>query len=133
MSLLAIPILYPAGNISVINAYHFGVSACTESGLNTSVHPLLRAVYGPTQLTRNSVDLKELKTYQQLYLYFGPIVTNLGFINIMVVVVRLWWFRKHLMKLGIVFTAHHYVHYRAQRRGGREPAFANLLGSTSIV
>lgn len=27
-------------------------------------------------------------------------VTNLGFVNIMVVVVRLWWFRKHLKKLG---------------------------------
>jgi hypothetical protein len=44
------------------------------------------------------VDLKELKTYQQLYLYFLPIVTNIGFINIIVVIVRLWWFRRHLKK-----------------------------------
>lgn len=47
-----------------------------------------------------SVDVKELKTYQQLYLYFVPVVTNIGFINILVVVVRLWWYRKHLKKLG---------------------------------
>jgi hypothetical protein len=46
------------------------------------------------------VDLRDLKTFQQLFLYFIPIVTNLGFINILVVVVRLWWFRKHLKKLG---------------------------------
>lgn len=46
------------------------------------------------------VDLRDLRTYQQLFLYFIPIVTNLGFINILVVVVRLWWFRKHLKKLG---------------------------------
>jgi hypothetical protein len=48
----------------------------------------------------NRVDLKDLKTYQQLYLYFVPTVTNIGFINIIVVVVRLFWFRKHLKKLG---------------------------------
>lgn len=47
------------------------------------------------------VDLRDLKTFQQLFLYFIPIVTNLGFINILVVVVRLWWFRKHLKKLGL--------------------------------
>lgn len=35
-----------------------------------------------------------------MYIYFIPIFTNLGFINIMVVVVRLHWFRKHLKNLG---------------------------------
>ena len=45
MSLLAIPILYPQGNISAINAYHFGVSACTESGLNTYVCSLPGVFY----------------------------------------------------------------------------------------
>lgn len=50
-----------------------------------------------------SVDLKDLATYQQLFLYFIPIITNSGFINILVVVVRLWWFRKHLKKLGQSF------------------------------
>ena len=46
------------------------------------------------------VDVKELKTYQQLYIYFVPMLTNLGFVNIIVVVVRLHWFRSHLKRLG---------------------------------
>ncbi|KAH7113649.1 putative cation transporter [Dactylonectria estremocensis] len=81
MGLLSIPILYPYGNLKVIDAYFFGASASTESGLNT-------------------VDVNLLKTYQQLYIYFIPILTNLGFINIVVVVVRLIWFRKHLEEVA---------------------------------
>ncbi|SPJ70348.1 probable potassium transporter TRK-1 [Fusarium torulosum] len=81
MSLLALPILAPYGNISATDAYFFGASASTESGLNT-------------------VDVKDLKTYQQLYIYFIPIITNLGFINIGVVIVRLYWFKKHLKRLA---------------------------------
>ncbi|KAA8645249.1 hypothetical protein EYZ11_011350 [Aspergillus tanneri] len=42
------------------------------------------------------VDVKDLKTYQQLYIYLIPIISNLGFINILVVVVRLYWFEKRL-------------------------------------
>ncbi|KAH7017002.1 cation transport protein-domain-containing protein [Ilyonectria destructans] len=48
----------------------------------------------------NSVDVNKLKTYQQLYIYFIPILTNLGLINIIVVVVRLIWFWKHLEEVG---------------------------------
>lgn len=48
----------------------------------------------------SSIDVKDLKKYQQLYIYFIPILTNLGFINIMVVIVRLFWFRRHLKRLG---------------------------------
>ncbi|CAM1507526.1 Fc.00g071670.m01.CDS01 [Cosmosporella sp. VM-42] len=76
-TLLGIVVLYPYGNVSAIDAFFFGSSASTESGLNP-------------------VDLKELKMYQQLYLYFVPMVTNMGFINMIVVVVRLFWFKKHL-------------------------------------
>lgn len=47
-----------------------------------------------------SVDVKELKTYQQLFLYFVPMLTNLGFVNIIVVVVRLIWFKKYLNEAG---------------------------------
>jgi hypothetical protein len=47
-----------------------------------------------------SVDVKDLMLYQQLYIYFIPIVTNLGFINAFTVLVRLIWFRKHLKKVG---------------------------------
>ncbi|KAI9896957.1 hypothetical protein N3K66_007979 [Trichothecium roseum] len=73
--------LYPEGNLSAINAYHFGVSASTVSGLNV-------------------VDLNQLKTYQQLFLYFIPTITNIGFINAVVVLVRLYWFRKHLKNIA---------------------------------
>ncbi|EGU87904.1 hypothetical protein FOXB_01590 [Fusarium oxysporum f. sp. conglutinans Fo5176] len=45
-----------------------------------------------------SIDVKDLKTYQQLYIYFIPILTNLGFINIVVVFVRLSWFKRHLKR-----------------------------------
>ncbi|EEU35272.1 uncharacterized protein NECHADRAFT_54501 [Fusarium vanettenii 77-13-4] len=81
MCLLAIPILYPYGNLKAIDCFFFGASSSTESGLNT-------------------VDVKELKTYQQLYIYFVPMLTNLGFVNIIVVVVRLHWFRSHLKRLA---------------------------------
>lgn len=46
------------------------------------------------------MDVKNLYTYQQLYLYFIPMFTNLGFINAFTVLVRLVWFRKHLKKVG---------------------------------
>ncbi|CVL08809.1 probable potassium transporter TRK-1 [Fusarium mangiferae] len=64
-----------------IDAWFFGASASTESGLNT-------------------IDVKDLKTYQQLYIYFIPILTNLGFINIVVVIVRLFWFKRYLKRLA---------------------------------
>ncbi|KAJ5751980.1 hypothetical protein N7520_008897 [Penicillium odoratum] len=63
-------IIYPYGNLRAIDAYFFGASSSTESGLNT-------------------VNINELKTYQQVYIYLIPILGNLGFINILVVVVRL--------------------------------------------
>ncbi|ETS86288.1 hypothetical protein PFICI_00116 [Pestalotiopsis fici W106-1] len=79
MGLLSIAVFYPFGNVSAIDSYFFGASASTESGLNT-------------------VDVKNLKTYQQLYLYFIPMLTNLGFINIIVVIARLYWFEKSIKR-----------------------------------
>ncbi|KAL4808403.1 cation transporter [Aspergillus unguis] len=81
LGLLGLAVLYPYGNISAIDSYFFGASSATESGLNP-------------------VDLKELKTYQQLFLYFVPIISNLEFINILVVVVRLYWFEKRLKEIA---------------------------------
>ncbi|KAJ5297068.1 uncharacterized protein N7443_007961 [Penicillium atrosanguineum] len=77
LSILSLVIIYPYGNLRAIDAYFFGASSSTESGLNT-------------------VDVKALKTYQQVYVYLIPILGNLGFINIIVVVVRLRWFEKRL-------------------------------------
>lgn len=48
----------------------------------------------------SSVDVKALKTYQQVYIYLIPILGNLGFINIIVVVFRVRWFETHLKGLG---------------------------------
>ncbi|KAL2866617.1 putative potassium uptake transporter [Aspergillus lucknowensis] len=79
--LLGLVVFYPYGNVSAINSYFFGVSASTESGLNP-------------------VDVKDLKIYQQLFIYFVPMVTNLGFINILIVIVRLYWFERRLKEIA---------------------------------
>ncbi|EGY23703.1 high-affinity potassium transport protein [Verticillium dahliae VdLs.17] len=47
------------------------------------------------------VDVKDLKTYQQVYLYVVPIITNMMFLNAIVVPVRLFWFRQRLRQAGI--------------------------------
>lgn len=46
--------------------------------------------------------MKDLKTYQQIVLYFTPMITNLGFVNIVVVVVRLRWFRQRFKDVGML-------------------------------
>lgn len=52
--------------------------------------------------TRNSVDLKDLHLAQQLVLYFFPVITNLCFVNIGLVFVRLSCFEKRLKSLGMI-------------------------------
>ncbi|KAL5360235.1 cation transport protein-domain-containing protein [Aspergillus floccosus] len=79
--IMGLVVLYPYGNLTAIDAYFFGASASTESGLNT-------------------VDVKLLKTYQQVFIYVIPIITNLMFINIIVVAVRLHWFEKRLKQIA---------------------------------
>ncbi|EAW19312.1 potassium ion transporter [Aspergillus fischeri NRRL 181] len=82
LSILSLAIIYPYGNLRAIDAFFFGASASTESGLNT-------------------VDVNRLKTYQQVYIYVTPIISNLGFVNIIVVIVRLRWFEKRLKEVGV--------------------------------
>ncbi|KAF9891944.1 hypothetical protein FE257_002907 [Aspergillus nanangensis] len=82
LSLLGIVVLLPYGNLSAVDAFFFGVSSATESGLNV-------------------VDVNKLKTYQQLFLYFVPTVSNIIFMNIIVVIVRLFWFEKRLRAIGL--------------------------------
>ncbi|PHH80502.1 hypothetical protein CDD80_1269 [Ophiocordyceps camponoti-rufipedis] len=62
-------------NLALIDVVFTGASAATESGLST-------------------VDCSTLPLYQQLYIYFIPIVTSAGFINCAVILVRLRCFRK---------------------------------------
>ncbi|KAL3953348.1 hypothetical protein ACCO45_013291 [Purpureocillium lilacinum] len=77
MGLLSLPVLYPLGNLAAVDAYFMGCSASTESGLNT-------------------VDLGPLALYQQLYLYFVPMLTSPCFVNIVVVLLRLRWFDRRI-------------------------------------
>lgn len=60
-----------------MDAYFFGASGSTESGLNT-------------------IDVKALALYQQLVIYFIPILASPQFINTFVVVARLVRFRQTL-------------------------------------
>jgi len=105
---LSLAIIYPYGNLRAIDAYFFGASASTESGLNTSVFlppsPLFPRSWGKAgssdNLSASRIDIKALKTYQQVYIYIIPILGNFGFINIIVVLVRLRWFKKRLQEIG---------------------------------
>jgi hypothetical protein len=45
-----------------------------------------------------------MKLYQQLVVYVLPIISNIGFIGIVVVVVRLYWFEKRLKTVGKLLT-----------------------------
>ncbi|GJC82578.1 high-affinity potassium transport protein [Colletotrichum liriopes] len=76
-AVFALPVMMPYGNLAAIDAFFFGASASTESGLNT-------------------IDVKNIPTYQQVYIYVIPVITNLLFINAMVVPVRLFWFNRRL-------------------------------------
>ncbi|RFU78452.1 trk family potassium uptake [Trichoderma arundinaceum] len=89
MGILSLVILYPAGNMKAVDVYFFCASASTESGLNTYI--LFHTA---------NIDVRDLYTYQQLYIYFIPIFTNLGFTNAVVVLVRFLWFRKHLSRVA---------------------------------
>ena len=46
------------------------------------------------------IDLNKLKTYQQVYTYLMAIITNMAFINVIVVVVRLYWFKRKMKAVG---------------------------------
>jgi hypothetical protein len=52
--------------------------------------------------------VNDLETYQQVFLYVVPIITNIMFINGMVVLVRLYWFRLRLKEeIGMSFSFPH--------------------------
>lgn len=48
------------------------------------------------------MDIKDLKLYQQIFIYITPIITNMGFINVIVVAVRLRWFRQRFKGAGML-------------------------------
>ena len=76
------------GNLSAIDAFFFAASGCTESGLNP-------------------IDMKDLKLAQQIVLYIFPIITNIAFVNIVVVIVRIRYFEKRLREFGPSSRVHY--------------------------
>lgn len=80
LAILGSILLYPAGNLAYIDALFFASGACTQSGLN-------------------SVDINLLNTYQQLVLFFLPMLTNPITINTFIVFIRLYWFEKRFQHI----------------------------------
>jgi potassium uptake Trk family protein len=74
-------LLYPAGNLRYIDALFFASGANTQSGLNT-------------------VDVNLLNTYQQMVLFFLPMLSNPITINTFVVFLRLYWFEKRFQHIA---------------------------------
>ncbi|KAK2793896.1 low affinity potassium transporter [Onygenales sp. PD_12] len=66
-------VMGPAKNLSPIDSFFSSVSAATTTGLN-------------------SVDVMSMNTYQQIAIYIMPLISNLSVINLVVVLVRLYWF-----------------------------------------
>lgn len=87
-SLVAFVVLSCFGNLKTIDAFLFAGSGCTESGLNP-------------------VDMKDLYLAQQIVLYIFPIITNICFVNIVVVIVRIRYFRKRLGEFGSLSGVHY--------------------------
>ncbi|TVY41475.1 Low-affinity potassium transport protein [Lachnellula subtilissima] len=73
--------LYPVKNITYIDALFIASGAATQSGLNT-------------------VDINSLNTFQQIILYFVPMLTNPITINSSVVFLRLYWFEKRFQHIA---------------------------------
>jgi hypothetical protein len=73
--------LYPNGGIRYIDALFLASGSATQSGLNT-------------------VDINRLSTWQQLVLYFIPMITNPITINSFVVFLRLYWFEKRFQHIA---------------------------------
>ncbi|RAL06546.1 ankyrin repeat-containing protein [Aspergillus homomorphus CBS 101889] len=70
-------VLYWAGGLSYLDALLLASGAATQTGLN-------------------SIDLNRLHVVQQATLWGVSMVTNVIFVNSLLVVIRLYWFRKRL-------------------------------------
>ncbi|PYH72216.1 potassium transporter [Aspergillus vadensis CBS 113365] len=78
-ALLSSLILYCAGGISYVDALLLASGAATQTGLNT-------------------VDLNRLHVVQQVTLLVVSMVTNVIFVHSLLVVIRLYWFRKRFKR-----------------------------------
>ncbi|GAB1209735.1 hypothetical protein APSETT445_008516 [Aspergillus pseudonomiae] len=74
-ALLASIILYIPGGLSFVDALLLASGAATQTGLNP-------------------IDLKDLHISQQITLWLVPMVTNPVFLHSLLVLIRIYWFRK---------------------------------------
>ena len=80
MSIVGSIILYGSGFIPYIDALFFGAGSATQSGLNT-------------------INVNDMKLYQQITMFIVANVCNPIFINTVVVFVRLYWFEKRFERV----------------------------------
>ncbi|GFF32633.1 low-affinity potassium transport protein [Aspergillus udagawae] len=78
-TILASSIIYAIGGVSYIDALLLASGAATQTGLNP-------------------IDLNRLHVLQQLILWIFAMVTNVIFVNSLLVCTRLYWFRKRLRR-----------------------------------
>ena len=81
MAIFGSILLYIPGNMAYIDALFFASGGCTQSGLNT-------------------IDINLLNTYQQILLFFFPMLCNPITINTFVVFLRLYWFEKRFQHIA---------------------------------
>ncbi|KAI9744284.1 MAG: low affinity potassium transporter [Claussenomyces sp. TS43310] len=96
-------LVYPAGNLAYIDALFLGSGISTQSGLNT-------------------VDTNKLNTYQQVVMFFIPMLTNPITINSFVVFLRLYWFEKRFQHIAREARTRRKTvsKSRSQMKGGRD-------------
>lgn len=75
VAILCSIILYPGGEMNYTDALFFAAGSATQSGLNP-------------------INLNELHTYQQVFLWLGSMVANPIVVHSFLVFVRLYWFEK---------------------------------------
>ncbi|KAL4923187.1 uncharacterized protein BDV17DRAFT_296612 [Aspergillus undulatus] len=112
MSISALVLLYPHGNLTLVDAFFFGASASTGTGLDT-------------------VNAKELTAYQQLYLYVISMLSSVGFINVVVVVRRLYRFQKHLKEDST--TCESFQDFYADNGGEQEDEQTRAVGLAAVT
>lgn len=81
LTLVSSALIYIPRNIPYIDALFFASGGCTQSGLNT-------------------IDLNLLYTYQQIVIFFLPMLCNPITINTFVVFLRLYWFEKRFQHIA---------------------------------
>ena len=114
VGLVGFAVILPYGNVAAIDAFFFGASASTESGLNT-------------------FDVKNLKTYQQLVIYVIPTIAHIAVINIMVIATQLYWFERRLKQVGIAINARYNLLMTLMHAQLRLCSAGNLIQRKAIV